>query len=220
MTRRQPPAARRQAILDAAASLLVAHGLAGTSVDAVAQHAGIAKGTVYLYFASRSDLLAALRSRYAQGLADRAASILGHADPADPGSVIGAFERLAAELLGYVHANQRLYHVLFYEAPGYREQAAEPLAHLVAGLLRQAMDQGTLTSTDPGVLARFLLDGLHGALLPLAHQDQPRVPASLSQILRRLLAPARTTVSTKQPNTPQAAHTVTQPVPGRTPRTG
>src|SRR5271165_5856212 len=99
MTRRQPPATRRQAILDAAASLLVTNGLAGTSVDAVAQHAGIAKGTVYLYFASWSDLLAALRSRYAQGLADRAESILEHADPTDPGSVTRAFDRLAAELL-------------------------------------------------------------------------------------------------------------------------
>jgi TetR/AcrR family transcriptional repressor of nem operon len=191
MTRRQPPATRRKAILDAAASLLAANGLAGTSVDAVAQRAGIAKGTVYLYFESRSDLLAALRSRYAEGLADRARSILEHADPADPGSVTDTFERLAAELLDYVHANQRLYHVLFHEVPGHQEQAREPLRHLVAGLLSQAMDQGALTPTDAGVLAGFLLDGLHGAMLPLAHHDQPRVPTSVGEILRRLLAPAR-----------------------------
>ena len=190
MTRRQPPATRRKAILDAAASLLVTNGLAGTSVDAVAQRAGIAKGTVYLYFASWSDLLAALRSRYVQGLADRAGSILEHADPADPGSVTGAFERLAAEFLDYAHDNQRLYHVLFHEAPGHREQTMQPLRHLVARLLGQAMDQGALTRAEPGLLARFLLDGLHGAMLPLAHQDQPRVPAELSEILRRLLAPA------------------------------
>ena len=203
MTRRQPPATRRKAILDAAASLLVANGLAGTSVDAVAQRAGIAKGTVYLYFESRSDLLAALRSRYAEGLADRARSILEHADPADPGSVTDTFERLAAELLDYVHANQRLYHVLFHEAPGHQEQAREPLRHLVAGLLSQAMDQGALTPTDAGVLAGFLLDGLHGAMLPLAHQDQPRVPASVGEILRRLLAPARPATRTFTPGPAQ-----------------
>ena len=203
MTRRQPPAARRKAILDAAASLLVANGLAGTSVDAVAQRAGIAKGTVYLYFESRSDLLAALRSRYAEGLADRARSILEHADPADPGSVTDTFERLAAELLDYVHANQRLYHVLFHEAPGHQEQAREPLRHLVAGLLSQAMDQGALTPTEAGVLAGFLLDGLHGAMLPLAHQDQPRVPASVGEILRRLLAPARPAPRTFTPGPAQ-----------------
>ena len=192
MTRRQPPATRRRAILDAAASLLVTNGLAATSVDAVARRAGIAKGTVYLYFASRSDLLAALRSRYAQGLADRTESILEHADPADPGSVTCAFDRLAAELLDYVHANQRIYHVLFHEAPGHQEQTMDPLRHLIGRLLSQAMNQGALAPTDPDLLARFLLDGLHGTMLRLAHQDQPRVPASLSDILRRALAPART----------------------------
>ena len=204
MTRRQPPATRRKAILDAAASLLVANGLAATSVDAVAQRAGIAKGTVYLYFESRSDLLAALRSRYAEGLADRARSILEHADPADPGSVTDTFERLAAELLDYVHANQRLYHVLFHQAPGHHEHAGDPLQHLAAGLLSQAMDQGALTPTDAGVLARFLLDGLHGAMLPLAHQDQPRVPASVGEILRRLLAPARPATRTITPGPGQS----------------
>ena len=65
MTRRLPPETRRQQILDAAASLLLDNGLAGTSVDAVAQRAGIAKGTVYLYFASWQDLLGELRARYA-----------------------------------------------------------------------------------------------------------------------------------------------------------
>ena len=160
---------------------------------------GDRQGNVYLYFASRSDLLAALRGRYAKGLADRAGSILGHADPADPGSVTGAFDRLAAELLGYVHAYQRLYHVLFHEAPGHREQILDPLQYLIARLLSQATDQSALTPTDPGVLARFLLDGLHGAMLPLAHQDQPRVPARVGEILRRLLAPARPAMRTITP---------------------
>ena len=113
-------------------------------------------------------------------------------DPTDPGSVTRAFDRLAAELLDYVHANQRLYHVLFHDVPGHREQAIEPLRHLVARLLSQAMDQGALTRADTDLLARFVLDGLHAAMLPLAHQDEPRVPAGLSEILRRLLAPART----------------------------
>jgi len=138
MTRRQPPAARRKAILDAAASLLVTNGLAGTSVDAVAQQAGIAKGTVYLYFASRSDLLAGLRSRYNQGLADRAGSILNRANPADLGSVAGAFERLAAELLDYVHANQRLYHVLFHEAPGQPRRIVGQVHEVGGDACRQA----------------------------------------------------------------------------------
>jgi hypothetical protein len=46
-----------------------------------------------------------------------------------------------------------------------------PLRHLVLGFLAEAMKQGALTPTDPDLLARFLLDGLHAVLVPLAHQD-------------------------------------------------
>jgi TetR/AcrR family transcriptional regulator, transcriptional repressor for nem operon len=172
-------------------------GLGGTSVDAVAQRAGIAKGTIYLYFASWSDLLAALRSRYAEGMTHRAQSILERADPADPEAVTSAFDHLAADLLGYVQANRRLYHILFHEAPGHQEQAMEPLRRQVARLLSQAMDQGALTPADTDLLAPFILDGLHAALLPLAHQDQqPRVPVGLGEILRRLLSPVGPTTQT------------------------
>jgi AcrR family transcriptional regulator len=193
MSRRQPPEARRQQILDAATALLLENGLAGTSVEAVARRAGIAKGTIYLYFRSWQDLLSGLRDRYGDGLGSRAEAVFGHADPADPAAVIGAFERLAGELLSYVRANRHLYHILFQEAAGHTEPVMGPLPGLVRRFLTEAMDQGALTPTDPDVLMRFLLDGLHGALRPLAHQDLPdrqHTLASLSELLRRLLAPA------------------------------
>jgi TetR/AcrR family transcriptional repressor of nem operon len=193
MTRQQPADARRRAILDAAASLLVERGLAGTSIDAVAKTAGIAKGTVYLYYASRSDLLAALRARYAGELASRAESILKQAQPRDPASVTRAFQRLAAELASHMLASHRLYHVLFQEAGVPEEETMAPLRHLVLDTLRQAMAQGALRPMDPEVLMRFLLDGLHGAVIPLLHQrsqDRRRVQAGLNEIIHRALAPA------------------------------
>ena len=193
MTRRQPADTRRQAILHAAASLLADNGLAGTSIDAVAKTAGIAKGTVYLYFASRADLLAALRSRYAEDLASRAEAILGRARPQEASSVTRAFQRLAASLLDHVLASQRLYHVLFQEAGMPEEETMAPLRRAVLDALRQAMDHGALSPMDPDMLARFLLDGLHGAMLPALHhgsQDRRHVRAGLNEIIRRVLAPA------------------------------
>lgn len=193
MTRQQPADARRQAILDAASSLLIEHGLAGTSMDAVARTAGIAKGTVYLYYASRTDLLAALRARYAWELASRAESVLKRAQPRDPASVTRAFQRMAAELAGHILASHRLYHVLFQEAGVPEEETMAPLRQLVLATLRQAMEQGALRPMDSEVLMRFLLDGLHGAVIPLLHQpgqNRRRVQAGLNEIIRRALAPA------------------------------
>jgi AcrR family transcriptional regulator len=48
---------KRRRILDAALSLFMRHGYRKTSVDDVARQAGVAKGTIYLYFKTKSDLM-------------------------------------------------------------------------------------------------------------------------------------------------------------------
>jgi len=50
------PEARRAAILDAALEEFSARGYEGARLDDVAQRAGIAKGTIYLYFADKEAL--------------------------------------------------------------------------------------------------------------------------------------------------------------------
>ncbi len=54
---------KRGRILDAAQRLFLQYGVKRTSIDDVASEAGIAKGTVYLYFESKGDLFAALAQR-------------------------------------------------------------------------------------------------------------------------------------------------------------
>jgi AcrR family transcriptional regulator len=61
VTVRGDPAAaavkKRLRIVKAAAEVFLQHGYRKASVDAIAQRAGLAKGTVYLYFKSKADLL-------------------------------------------------------------------------------------------------------------------------------------------------------------------
>jgi AcrR family transcriptional regulator len=54
---------KRERILDAAQRLFVRYGVKRTSIDDVAQEAGIAKGTVYLSFKSKAELFAAIADR-------------------------------------------------------------------------------------------------------------------------------------------------------------
>lgn len=50
----------REALLAAARSLIESEGLAGLTMGAVAEHAGVSRRAVYLHFASRTELVTAL----------------------------------------------------------------------------------------------------------------------------------------------------------------
>lgn len=55
--------AKTARILDAARDLVLTHGPRGTSMEAIARAAGIAKPTLYAYFPDKPAVLAALRAR-------------------------------------------------------------------------------------------------------------------------------------------------------------
>src|SRR5687767_4238065 len=117
--RREPPDVRRTQILDGAERVFVEHGI-DASVAEVAEVAGVAKGTVYLYFASKADLLAELRARYVERFAATVEAALG--ELAEP-STRAAVEQFAACLFDWSQENHALHHVLFHEAGVSEEDA-------------------------------------------------------------------------------------------------
>jgi AcrR family transcriptional regulator len=89
---------KRSAILAAAQTCFWRNGIRHTSIEDVAREAGVAKGTVYLYFASKEELFGSLASELC------AAALLGvHAALAGGGALA---PRLASALdakIGYFH---------------------------------------------------------------------------------------------------------------------
>ncbi|NNH73862.1 TetR/AcrR family transcriptional regulator [Nocardia uniformis] len=76
--------ARRQEILDAAVRVFARKGFASSRIDDVAAEAGIAKGSVYLYFDSRDALLGAAFEQYsADSQAVVRQALAGDAPPLD-----------------------------------------------------------------------------------------------------------------------------------------
>ena len=71
MPRTQPAEVRRAQLLDAAAGVLVDKGASAMTVGEVAERAGLAKGTVYLYFETKEDLVAGLQARYTAALVEQ-----------------------------------------------------------------------------------------------------------------------------------------------------
>ena len=69
--------ARREAILAAAERVVIARGFAEASIDAIAGEAGLAAGTVYLYFPNRDALLQDLLSAKVRLLNEAVAARMG-----------------------------------------------------------------------------------------------------------------------------------------------
>ncbi|MEO6013499.1 MAG: TetR/AcrR family transcriptional regulator [Devosia sp.] len=61
----KPVEVRQTAILDAAQGLMLKHGLRGTSMEAIARAAKIAKPTLYVYFPDKPAIITALIERLA-----------------------------------------------------------------------------------------------------------------------------------------------------------
>lgn len=80
---RRDPVLRREAVLDAAQSLFVEQGIGRTSVDQIARRAGVAKGTVYLYFTTKDEIAAALEERFTAGIVQRAHDAAAAAGPGE-----------------------------------------------------------------------------------------------------------------------------------------
>jgi AcrR family transcriptional regulator len=154
----------RTAILDAAAELLLAHGLPAVSMDAVAERAGVSKATIYRWWPTKETL--ALDALYTEWATARPA-------PRDTGSLRGdllsllrPWARLAAS-----RPYGRVIGSLVVEAQTdpdfakeYHERVVEPRRDQARAILRRAVDRGEIPADTKVEVALDLLFG------PLYHR--------------------------------------------------
>jgi len=66
---------RRQQLVEAAVAVFSAKGVSGASVDDIVGAAGVAKGTFYLYFATKDDAVNAVATSMVEGVTDRVEAV-------------------------------------------------------------------------------------------------------------------------------------------------
>src|SRR5262245_29462805 len=160
--RRQPPEIRREQLLDAAQRVLLERGLRATTVADVAEAAGVAKGTMYLYYESKDDLLAALRSRY---LVQVAAALA----PSPGKPVLERMRRMIIGLFDFGAAHHELHHLLFHEAGFSEDDAFVGVRKQFEDLIEEGVETGDLRVQDVQMASVFVLNGVHGALVHGLH---------------------------------------------------
>jgi len=148
--RTEPAEARRRRILTAARALLIRKDYEAIVLDDVAKEAGLAKGTLYLYFKNKEDLISAVLTDMASGLE----KCLLEADGPDPLKELRAIARLHLEFLD---ENHDFMTQILRQDPilSHGRGAAPMLANfkkhmgLLSQRIRKAIDAGRLRPHDP-----------------------------------------------------------------------
>jgi AcrR family transcriptional regulator len=134
--RRMSAPARREAILDAALDEFSQNGYHETSLEGVADRAGISKALIYEHFASKHDLHEALLTRYQHELLERIIAAIATAAPPEDRLRAGA-----DAFLGFVEEHREPWR-LMVRNPGEAGATAaigrsqSEIAHAIAALLQ------------------------------------------------------------------------------------
>ena len=136
-----PPAApKREAILRAATDVFAGRGFFNAQVADVARAAGVAAGTVYLYFRSKDDLLVSIFERtMREALADGQHAVAGLRDPAER---LRRLARLHLARLGRDRNLAIVFQVELRQSTKFMERFSSTLLRDYLGLIRDAIADG------------------------------------------------------------------------------
>jgi TetR/AcrR family fatty acid metabolism transcriptional regulator len=180
---------KERAIIDAAKELFTGAGYENTTMAHVARQAGVAVGTVYLYFKNKNDLLAAVKDGW-EGEIIRAltlpelASIPYHLRTRpmlEASFAICARHTEMVQLMG-----------MQAEMVGdWKSQMPAPIQHVLKAFLDEAMSAGAIRSLDTSKAAVILYGMVNSALLQCftneGGRDQERYIDMLVDAIERWL---------------------------------
>ena len=186
---------RVQTIQDATMRVIARKGMASATIQEIADEAGVAKGTIYLYFRDREELVEKTFESAMTQLIERVdAAIAAHAKLEDK------IRAIMAAKLRFFSDNREFFRLYLslrlpegpaatqrrqrqHCQPRYRERTQQ-----FASVLREAMERGEIRRVDPHRLALFIMEGSTAIILerlsePASPDEQDDVDFMTSFIL-------------------------------------
>ncbi|MDH7794929.1 MULTISPECIES: TetR/AcrR family transcriptional regulator [unclassified Beijerinckia] len=161
--RTKPAEVRREELMDAAQALFLEKGFSAASVDEIVKIADVAKGTFYLHFKTKDDVLLALQARFIDDFHNSLKDALKRCPP-------DAWDRrfdawIEAAMRGYFD-QVPLHDLVFHESQPVHQriQHDNPIILQLAALLEEGAQQGAWIVKDPRRTAMMLFYALHGAV--------------------------------------------------------
>jgi TetR/AcrR family transcriptional regulator len=162
---------RRNEIIDAAEIVFFSKGLANASMDEVASKAELSKGTIYLYFKSKEELLFAINLRSIKILQEKFEAVT------DPGkSTIDNILEIAKSYVRFSRDYHDYFKMLLYfeddtlfkvDHALYKElcsQGGDPICFLIRMLEKGIHDGSIRRDITPAILAHCLWSQITGIL--------------------------------------------------------
>lgn len=185
---------KRARLLEAAEAVLVERGIAGATVDEITSRAGVAKGTFYLYFASKDEVVHALQRRLWQGhvdLCQQAAERLV-SDGADWWVVV---DDLVAAIIDFDYAHVD-WHQLVAGTSAEVYDPGDDLESQIIAVARVAIEigieRGVCHATDPELTGTLLYQALKATAQQFCRQqampERDRYVAAAQELVRKTLA--------------------------------
>jgi len=171
---------RVRSIQEAALRVIARKGTNAATMQEIAEEAGVAKGTIYLYFRDRDELV---EKTFESAIQQLHATI--DAALAREGSFAGKLHAIVAAQLAFFGENAeffRLYLSLRMPEGSPQQQrrhkrTCEPQyrtrVQAFAQVLQSAMDHGEIRRQDPKRLALFIIEGMTAIVLERINEDDP-----------------------------------------------
>jgi AcrR family transcriptional regulator len=191
---RRLPEERPRQILQAALEVFGQRGLAAARLDDIARHAGLSKGTIYLYFDNKEDLFREMvRQVIVSQIEDREREI-----GTTTGSATDALIQFMHQYWAFIRSEQfaplfRLIHAEIRNFPDlatfYADEVISRGHRLIGSLIQRGIDAGEFRPVDPAVAARMLMAPLvmHGVWCGHRECFSPVAKKSDAQVLDEII---------------------------------
>jgi AcrR family transcriptional regulator len=180
---------RRQQLIDAAATVFAAKGVAAASVDDIVGAAGVAKGTFYLYFAAKDDAVNAVATSMVESVADRIEAVATDRSRS-PVERLLAFGSEVVEVGGEPHERDL---IEIFHRPENRmlhdrmsERALVRLRPAIASIIADGIDRAEFRRQDASRAAAYVM-ACFGSLHEVV-TDPADVPAAIAELNAFVLA--------------------------------
>jgi AcrR family transcriptional regulator len=174
---------RIHTIQEAALRVISRHGVEGASMQAVAAEAGIAKGTIYLYFENRDDMVARTASWAISQLTKRLEPLLAEANRL---SFADRLRQIIETKIEFFHAHREFFRLYREVSSSDKETSGacarnrtvyEEYLKSFAALLQRAMKRGEVHRADPDRLALYIAEGVHAVVIRRLSESKSPPPA-------------------------------------------